>query len=61
MPDVGCRLDIELNQQIELARRRIDFGSDFGIRQLARDFIGLAELPFDLDEKRDHARLQTTP
>jgi len=56
--DIGRRLDIELYQQVEVPGCRIDFGSDLGIGQLARDLIRFAELAFDLYEKWDHARLR---
>ena len=57
MADIGRRFDIEFDQQVEIARGRIDFGRDLGIGQLARNLIRLAELAFDLHEKWDHARL----
>src|SRR5262249_30565959 len=56
--DIGRRLDIELYQQVEVPGCRIDFGSDLGIGQLARDLIRFAEPAFDLYEKWDHARLR---
>lgn len=58
MPDIGRRFDIELYQQVEVARGRIDFGSDLRIRQLTGHLIRFAELTFDLHEKWDHVRLR---
>src|SRR6516225_1681104 len=57
MTDVGLVLDIEFHQQVEVAGGGIDLGSELGIRQLVRHFVGLAELAFDLNEEGDHSRL----
>ena len=43
-------------QEIEVTGGRIDLRGDLGVGKLVGDLIGLAELAFDLDEKRDHAR-----
>jgi hypothetical protein len=59
MADIGCRFDIEFDQQVEIAGGRINFGSDLGVSQLVRDLIRFAELAFDLHEKWDHARLRS--
>src|SRR5207342_3396169 len=55
MADVGRRLDIELDQEIEVACRRINFGSNLGISKFGGDVVCFAELAFYLHEKRDHA------
>jgi hypothetical protein len=54
MADVGSLLDVELHEQVKVARSRIDFGCDFGVGQRVCDFIGPTELAFDLDEERNH-------
>src|SRR5689334_15537190 len=54
MTDVGPVLDVKFHQKIEIARGRIDLRRDFGIGELVRYLIGLAELTFDLDEERNH-------
>ncbi len=61
MADVGRGLDIELDQEIEVPGRRINFGSDLGISELAGHVVCFAKLAFDLHEKRDHARLRPDP
>src|SRR5436190_12735418 len=58
MADIGGWFDIKFYQQIKVPGRRVDLRSDFCIGKLARDLVGLAELTFDLHEKRDHARLR---
>src|SRR6266446_912670 len=58
MADVGLVLDVEFHQQVEIAGGRIDLGSELGIRELVRHFVGLAELAFDLDEEGNHSRLR---
>src|SRR5579872_1199421 len=37
-------LDVKLDQQVEIARRRIDFRGDFGIRQPVGHLVGLPKL-----------------
>jgi len=54
MTDVGLVVDVELCQQIVVARRRIDFRSDFGLGERIGDRIGFAKLSFDLNEERHH-------
>jgi hypothetical protein len=54
MADVGSLLDVELHEQVKIARGRIDFGCDFGIGQRVCDFVGPTELAFDLDEEGNH-------
>src|SRR5882757_5839516 len=51
MTDVDAGVDIDLHQQIEFTRGRIDFGGDLGVGEAVGHLIGLAELAFDLDEK----------
>src|SRR5262245_65914405 len=58
MADVGLVLDVEFHQQVEVAGGRIDLGGELGVRELVCHLVGLAELAFDLDEERDHARLR---
>ena len=57
--DIGRRLDIEFDQQIEVAGRRIDLGSYLGIGELTRHLVGFTELTFDLHEEWDHAPLRS--
>ena len=57
MADVHVALDVELGQNVELAGDVVDFRGDLRLRQRAGDRIGLAELAFDLNEKRLHRRL----
>src|ERR1043165_8525495 len=54
MADVGRVLDVEFDQEVEIARGRIDFGCDLGVRERIRHLIRLAEMAFDLHEERDH-------
>src|SRR6202790_5221109 len=54
MPDVGVLVDVELDQQIVVARGGIDLGGDLGLGKRVGDGVGLAELAFELHEKRDH-------
>src|SRR5688500_18668080 len=54
MPDVGAGIDIDLDQQIELAGSGIDFRRDLGVGKPVRHLVGLAELAFDLHEEGDH-------
>ena len=54
MSDVDAGVDIDLNQKVELARGRIDFGRHLGVGKPVCHLVGFAELAFDLDEKRDH-------
>jgi hypothetical protein len=56
--DIGVAIDIELYQEIIVARRRVDFRGYFCVSKLICDIIGLAELTFDLDKEGDHFRLQ---
>src|SRR3981081_1813807 len=58
MADVGVLVDIELDQQIELAGGRVYFRSDLGFGKSVRHVVGLAKLAFDLDEEGNHARLR---
>src|SRR4051812_12294818 len=53
--DVGFGVDIKFHQQVEITGGRIDFRGDFRFGELVRHLIGLAELAFDLNEKRLHA------
>src|SRR5215475_9479581 len=52
--DVGVLVDIELDQEVVLARGGVDLRGDLGLRKRIGDHIGLAELALDLDEKRNH-------
>ena len=61
MTDIGAVLDIDLHQQIEFARGRIDFRRDLGVGEAVGHFIGFAELAFDLDEERDHGTSGPNP
>src|SRR4029079_8671560 len=54
MADVGAGVDVDLDQQVELARGRIDLRGDLGVRQAVCHLVGFSELAFDLDEERDH-------
>src|SRR4051794_22696142 len=59
--DVDAGIDIDLHQQIELARGRIDFRSDLGIGKAVGHLVGFAELAFDLDEERNHRTSAPNP
>ena len=61
MTDVDAGVDIDLHQQIEFARGRIDFGGDLGVGEAVGHLVGLAELAFDLDEERDHGTSAPNP
>jgi hydroxyethylthiazole kinase len=58
MADVGCGIDIEFYQKIEITGGRVDFRGDLRVGELVGDLIGLAELAFNLHEKGDHGRLR---
>ncbi len=58
MADVGGGIDVEFHQEVEIARRRVDFRGNFRIGELIGNLIGLAELAFNLHEKGDHGRLR---
>ena len=55
--DIGPLLDIEFDQEVEIAGGRVDFGRDLRIGERVCDRIGFAEMTFDLNEERDHAHL----
>src|SRR3954454_23694540 len=61
MSDVDAVVDIDLDQEVELARGRIDFRRHFGIGEPVCHLVGLAELAFDLDEERDHGTSGANP
>src|SRR5215212_4634688 len=61
MTDVDAGVDIDLHQQIEFARGRIDFGGDLGVGEAVGHLVGLAELAFDLDEERNHGTSAPNP
>ena len=61
MADIGAFLDVEFAQQVVMAGGGIDFRGDLGVGEMIGDLIGLAELAFDLDEKRNHSCLQPAP
>src|ERR1700704_424776 len=54
MADVGVVVDVELYQQIVIARGGIDLGGDLGLGERVGDGIGLAELAFELDKEWNH-------
>src|SRR6185437_4979731 len=54
MADVGVVVDVELDQQIVVAGGRVDLRGDLGLGECIGDGVGLAELAFELDEKRYH-------
>jgi hydroxyethylthiazole kinase len=58
MADIGCGIDVEFYQKIEIAGGRVDFRGNFRVGKLVGDLIGLAELAFNLHEKGDHGRLR---
>jgi hydroxyethylthiazole kinase len=58
MADVGCGIDVEFHQKIEIAGGRVDFRGNLRVGELVGDLIGLAELAFNLHEKGDHGRLR---
>src|SRR4029079_17703373 len=61
MADIGAGLDIDLHQQVEFARGRIDLGGDLGVGEAVGHLVGLAELALDLDEERDHGASGPNP
>ncbi len=58
MADVGCVIDVEFYQKIEIAGGRVDFRGNLRVGELVGDLVGLAELAFNLHEKGDHGRLR---
>src|SRR5882672_892513 len=54
MADVGVVVDVELDQQIVVARGGIDLRGDLGLGERVGDGIGLAELAFELDKEGNH-------
>jgi hypothetical protein len=61
VPDIGGVVDVELHQQVVIARGRIDLGGDLCFGERVGDLIGLAELAFDLDEEGGHGSLRMRP
>ena len=58
MADVGCLVDIEFHQQVEVAGGGIDFRGDLGVGEAVGHLVRFAHLALDLNEKRDHAHLR---
>src|ERR1700680_4669993 len=59
MADISVVVDVELHQEVVIARGRIDLGGDLGLGKRVGDGIGLAEPALDLDEEGNHrCRLQ---
>ena len=54
MADIGVVVDVELDQQIVMARGGVDFRGDLGLGERVGDGLGLAKLAFDLDEEGNH-------
>src|SRR6476620_6148655 len=54
MANVRAGLDVEFDQQVELARGRIDLGCNLGVGELVGDLVGLSDLAFDLNEEWNH-------
>src|SRR5882724_6799353 len=54
MADVGVVVDVELYQQIVIARGGIDLRGDLGLGERVGDGVGLAELAFELDKEGNH-------
>jgi hypothetical protein len=52
--DIGVVVDVELDQQVVIARGGLDLGGDLGLGERVGDGIGLAELAFELDEEGNH-------
>src|SRR5262245_16184721 len=61
MADIGPFFHIELDEKVEVSRRRVDLGGDLGVGELVRHLVRLAEMAFDLDEEGNHARLRAAP
>src|SRR6478672_7938451 len=61
MTDVDTGVDIDLHQQIEFTRGRIDLRGNFRVGQAVGHLVGLAELAFDLDEERNHGASAPNP
>ena len=55
--DIVVTIEVDLDEQIIVASRRIDLRGNFGIDDSGRDRIGLAKLAFDLNEKGLHWRI----
>jgi hypothetical protein len=55
--DIGILVDIELHQEVVIARGGIDFGCDLGFGKRVGDRIGLAEFALDLNEERNHRKV----
>ena len=54
MADIVRIVEVELRENVVIAGRGIDFGSDFGIGEGGRDLVCLAEPAFDLHKKCLH-------
>src|ERR1700761_5494842 len=52
--DVGVVIDIELHQEIVIARGGVDFRGNLGLGERVGDGVGLAELALELDEEGNH-------
>jgi len=58
MANIGIIINVEFDQQIVITGCGIDFRGNFSGCYLARNLIGLAELAFDLNEKRLHEAIR---
>src|SRR6202453_884206 len=54
MANISVVVDVELHQEVVITRGRIDLGGDLGLGKRVGDGVGLAELAFELHEKRHH-------
>src|SRR5262249_55076138 len=54
VPDIGVGVDVELHQEVEVARGGIDFGGDLGVGDPVGHVVGLAQVAFDLHEEGNH-------
>src|SRR3981189_2926919 len=52
--DIGVVVDVELYQEIVVARGGINLGGNLGLGERVGDGVGLAELAFELDEEGNH-------
>jgi hypothetical protein len=60
MADIGALFDVELDQEVEFACGRVDLRRNLGVGERVGNRVGLAEMTFDLNEKRDHFHLLDT-
>src|ERR1700689_962434 len=55
--DIHALLHIKFHQQVEIAGSRVNFRGYFGVSEPIGHLVGLAEMTFNLNEKRNHPYL----